>query len=87
MPSKAGISRSVMHTSKTYNAQKGRHFTLVEMPTLLYYTFLSTLHIHQTNRAQVFTNQRTTNFGFLNNLKSENCQLWVFEKIHNQRTA
>jgi hypothetical protein len=34
-----GISRSVMPNSKKHNALKGRHFTLVEMPALLYYTF------------------------------------------------
>jgi hypothetical protein len=43
--------------------------------------------LHQTNRALVFRNEKTTDFGFLNNLKSENYQLWVFEKIHNRRTA
>jgi hypothetical protein len=37
-----GISRSVMPNSKKHNALKGRHFTLVEMPALLYYTILST---------------------------------------------
>jgi hypothetical protein len=44
-----GISRSVMPNSEKHNALKDRHFTLVEMPALMYYTILST-SAHTPNR-------------------------------------